>query len=240
MQYTPTLLEMLKAGVHFGHRSSKWHPHMEPYIFTTKKNVHIIDLESTQQKLAESVNVVRDLTAQGKIILFVGTKPQAQAIIKKYASACGMPYTVNRWIGGMLTNFRHMSTVTRKLTSLKQQRETGELKKYTKKEQLEFDREIERLEEMVGGIEHMTKLPDMVFIVDLSKEKTALREALQIQIPILAMCDTNVDPKSVDYPIPSNDDAVKSIELIVRSIAEAVEEGKKNPIVTPTKTETPA
>ncbi|MBI2411260.1 MAG: 30S ribosomal protein S2 [Candidatus Kerfeldbacteria bacterium] len=231
MSKTPTMLEMLKAGVHFGHRSSKWHPNMGPYIFTTKKNVHIINLEATEQKLKETLQVVQDLAANGKTILFVGTKNQASAVIEKYAKECGMPYITNRWLGGMLTNFKHVSTVARKLTKLKADRESGDLKKYTKKEQLEFDREIERLDSIVGGVENLMKLPDVVFIVDLQEEKTALREAKQLNLPIIAICDSNVDPKQVDYPIPGNDDAVKSIELLVKALAGAVLDGKQNPVV---------
>lgn len=234
MQQQPTLLEMLKAGVHFGHTASKWHPHMEPYIFTTKKKVHIINLEETQAKLAETIKVVEDLAAHGKTILFIGTKRQAAPIIEKYAKQCGMPFISNRWIGGVLTNYKTISSVARKLTQLKRDKETGDLKKYTKKEQLEFDRETERLERIVGGIEQMIKIPDAVFMVDLVEEKTALREALQMNIPIIAMCDTNTDPRKIDYPIPANDDAVKSIELIVSQIAQAIETGKKHPVVVET------
>jgi len=232
---TPTLLEMLKSGVHFGHRTSKWHPNMAPFIFTTKQNVHIINLEKTEEKLAEAVALVQDMAAHGKTILFIGTKRQAAPLIQKYAKACGMPFVTKRWLGGMLTNFKHIGGVARTLTSLKTKRETGELKKYTKKEQLEFDREIERLEGIVGGIEQLFKMPDAVFIVDLKEEKTALREAQQMHVPIIAMCDTNVDPRSVEYPIPANDDAVKSVELIVSTIADAVMDGKMHPVVVEAK-----
>jgi small subunit ribosomal protein S2 len=228
---TPTLLEMLKSGVHFGHRTSKWHPNMAPFIFTTKQNVHIINLEETEKKLAQTVELVRDMASRGKTILFIGTKRQAAPIVEKYAKAAGMPFVTKRWLGGMLTNFKHIGGVARTLTKLKTQRETGELKKYTKKEQLEFDREIERLEGIVGGIEQLFKMPDAAFIVDLKEEKTALREATQMKVPIIAMCDTNADPRSVEYPIPANDDAVKSIELIVGTIADAIMDGKMHPVV---------
>ncbi len=227
---TPTLLEMLKSGVHFGHRTSKWHPNMAPFIFTTKQNVHIINLEETEKMLVEAAKFVNDLAAHGKTVLFIGTKRQAAPIIEKYAKACGMPYVSTRWLGGMLTNFKHISGVARTLTKLKTQRETGELKKYTKKEQLEFDREIERLENIVGGIEQLFKMPDAVFIVDLKEEKTALREATQMHVPVIAMCDTNADPRTVEHPIPANDDAVKSIELIVGALADAIMDGKMHPV----------
>lgn len=224
---TPTLIEMLKCGVHFGHRASKWHPNMAPYIFTTRNNVHILNLEITQKKLKEALNAVRALAAQGKIILFVGTKHQAQALVAKYAVSCGMPFMSTRWLGGLFTNFSEVSGLARQLISLKQQRESGALKKYTKKEQIEFDRDIERLQPMVGGIEAMIKLPDAVFIVDMKHEKTAVREAQRMQIPIFAITDTNVDPRLADYPIPANDDAIKSLDLILKTFAEAVEEGRQ-------------
>lgn len=225
---TPQLTDMLKSGVHFGHKTSKWHPNMAPYIFTTKQDVHIINLESTAQKLEEAMKYVHELAAQNKTVLLVGSKYQAAPIIEKYSKEAGMPFVMHRWLGGTLTNFKTISSVARKLSKLKQQRDTGELKKYTKKEQLEFDREIERLEVIVGGIETLFALPDAVFIVDLKEEKTALREARQMKIPVIAMCDTNVDPRKTEYPIPANDDAVKSIELIVSSLAQAMVEGRKS------------
>lgn len=221
----PPLVDMLKSGVHFGHRASKWHPNMAPYIFTTRNNIHILNLEITQKKLEEAAVACRDLAAQRKIILFVGTKHQAGSLVEKYATACAMPFISTRWIGGLFTNFSEVSGLAKKLTMLKKQRESGELKKYTKKEQLEFDREIERLQPMVGGIEDMPKLPDAVFIVDVKDEKTAVREARRMHIPIIAITDTNVDPRLVDYPIPGNDDAIKSLDLILSTIAAAVQEG---------------
>lgn len=223
---TPELTVLLKSGAHFGHRTSKWHPNMEPYIFTVKQGVHIINLEKTAELLEKAMQFARELASQGKTILFVGTKHQAAPLIEQYATSVGMPFVAHRWLGGTLTNFKTISSVARKLTKLKQQNEAGELKKYTKKEQLEFSREIERLEGIVGGIETLYALPDAVFIVDLKEEKTALRESRHMHIPVIAICDTNVDPKLVDYPIPANDDAVKSIECLVSSIASAVGQGK--------------
>jgi len=230
---TPTLLEMLQSGVHFGHRTSKRHPNMEPYIFSARQNVHIINLEETQRKLEEALKVLVDMAARGKTILFVGTKKQAAAIVKKEAEACGMPYVTTRWLGGLLTNFKNVSTVPRKLTTLKADRDSGDLSKYTKKEQLDFEKEIAKLEIMVGGIETMTKMPDAVFIVDLKEEKTTVREAAQTGIPIFALCDTNTDPLKVQYPIPANDDAVKSIEMMMSAVAGAINEGKANPVEQP-------
>ncbi|MFH1426785.1 MAG: 30S ribosomal protein S2 [Candidatus Kerfeldbacteria bacterium] len=223
----PTLVDMLKSGVHFGHKKSKWHPHMAPYIFLTKKDTHIVDLEQTRTMLEEAANAAKQMAAEGKKILFVGTKRQAAAIVEKRAKECGMPYVSTRWLGGYLTNFSNVSGVPHTLTKLKRQREAGELGKYTKKEQLEFDREIERLEPLVGGLEHIEKIPDALFIIDVRDEKTALREANQMKVPVIAMCDTNADPFDVAYAIPANDDAVKSIELIVGTIAEAIAEGVK-------------
>lgn len=223
----PELTVLLKSGAHFGHRTSKWHPNMEPYIFTVKQGVHIINLEKTAELLEKAMQFTRELASQGKTMLFVGTKHQAAPLIEHYAKSVGMPFVAHRWLGGTLTNFKTISSVARKLTKLKQQNEAGELKKYTKKEQLEFSREIERLEGIVGGIETLFTLPDAVFLVDLREEKTALRESRHMHIPVIAICDTNVDPKLVDYPIPANDDAVKSIECLVASIAAAVGQGKK-------------
>ena len=227
---TPELVDMLKSGVHFGHQKSKRHPNMESYIFTTRNNVNIIDLEQTEELLGKAMEAAKQLAAAGKTILFVGTKNQASAIVKKYAEECGMPFVENRWLGGTLTNFDNVIQVPRKLTKLKKDQESGELGKYTKKEQLEFSREIEKLTETVGGLETLEKLPDAVFIVDLREEKTAMREAVQMKIPVLAVCDTNVDPLHVEYTIPANDDAVKSIELLVGAMASAVTEGKNNPV----------
>ncbi|MFH0818601.1 MAG: 30S ribosomal protein S2 [Patescibacteria group bacterium] len=224
-----SLSEMLKCGIHFGHRKSKRHPKMCPFIFTTKQNISIIDLEKTKEQLEEALKVVKDLASQGRSVLFVGTKRQAKEIIKKYATACNMPYVVETWIGGLFTNFSNVVKLSRKLTRLKKERDTGELKKYTKKEQLNFLREIVKLDKVVGGIEGMTKLPDAIFVVDVKKEKTAVREATRRGIPIIAMCDTNVNPDPITYPIPANEDAVKSIEYITKAVAETITENFKIP-----------
>lgn len=223
----PSIVDMLKSGVHFGHRTSRWHPYMAPFIFGARQDVHIINLEHTEAQLKTAVAELKKMASEGKTILFVGTKRQASALVKKAAESCNMPYVNNRWLGGLLTNFKNVSTGARKLTRLKMQKETGELKKYTKKEQLEFDREIEKLTKFVGGIEKLYKMPDAIFIVDLNEEKTALAEAIQMNVPVFAMCDTNVNPRKVDFPIPANDDAVKSIELITSTVAAAIAEGAK-------------
>jgi len=227
MPKIPDLLTMLKAGVHFGHQLAKRHPKMEPYIFTAKSGFHIIDLEKTQEKLQETLEFIKTIVANGGTILFLGTKKQAQPIITQYAKECNMPYITERWLGGTFTNFPEISRVIKRLTDLKKKKATGQLDKYTKKERLEFDREIEKLEKMVGGIETLARVPDAVFICGAKKEKTAVNEAIKKNIPIVAMCDTNVNPEKINYAIPANDDAVKSIELITSLISEAVKEGAK-------------
>jgi small subunit ribosomal protein S2 len=234
----PTLSELLKAGVHFGHQKSKRHPGMTPYIFTTRQDVSIIDLEQTQELLEKAAKAAQQMASEGKTILFIGTKNQASALVKKYAESCGMPYMHSRWLGGLLTNFKNVIEVPKKLVDLKMKKDNGDLKKYTKKEQLEFDREIERLTLTVEGLQNLTKLPDAVFIVDLKEEKTALTEALQMNIPVFAMCDTNVNPREITRPIPANDDAVKSIELVLSVMADAIAAGVKAKKETPAPTVT--
>ncbi|MBI3290833.1 30S ribosomal protein S2 [Candidatus Falkowbacteria bacterium] len=228
MPQIPDLMTMLKAGVHFGHQLSRRNPKMEPYIFTSKSGFHIINLEKTQEKLQEALDFAKKIVANGGTILFLGTKKQAQPIIAKYAKDCGMPYLVDRWLGGTFTNFSEISRVIKRLTKLKKEKQTGLLDKYTKKEKLEFDREIEKLETMVGGAESMARIPDAIFVCDVRKEKTAVNEAVKKNIPIIAICDTNVNPDKINYCIPGNDDAVKSIELITSLISQAILEGAKD------------
>ena len=228
MPEIPTLLEMLKCGMHFGHRTAKKHPKMDTYIFTQKSGVHIINLEETVKLLEKALDYVRETASKGGVILFIGTKKQAQTIIKKYALDCGMPYVTERWLGGTITNFDTIKKLFKKLKDLKQKEESGELaKKYNKKEHLNFKKEISKLEERVGGIQDLQKLPDAIFLLDLKKEKTALSEIKRKNIPVIAVCDTNVNVELIDYPIPANDDATKSIEMIARLVAEAVNEGKE-------------
>lgn len=222
----PSLLELLQAGVHFGHKTSKSHPKMSPFIFGIKNSVHILNLEETQKHLEKALAFLKETAKQGKKILFVGTKKQAKDIVKKCAMDCGMPYATGRWVGGTITNFPVVSTLVQKMKTLRTQRDAGELAKYTKKEQLDFQREIERLEGMVGGLETLTTLPDVLYIWDIRTEETALREAKRKKIPIVAVCDTNINPTGIDYVIPANDDAVKSVELITSLVAVAINEGK--------------
>lgn len=223
-----TIMDLLKNGVHFGHQAAKWHPRMKPYIFTTRSGVHIINLEKTLEHLESVTEMLKNMAAEGKTILFVGTKRQAKEIVKKYAVDCDMPYITERWLGGLFTNFVTVSRLMRKLTKLKAQKESGQLDKYTKKEQVAFGKEIAKLEKFVGGIENMNKLPDVVFVVGVREEKTAIREASKKRIPILAIVDTNVNPDDMKWIIAGNDDATKSLELIVSAVSEAIKDGRAN------------
>ena len=222
----PSIIDMLQAGVHFGHQTSRWHPKMKPFIFTQRMGVHVIDLEKTQAELEKVLHDVKAQAAEGKQILFISTKPQAKEIVKKAAIDCGMPYLVDRWIGGMLTNFPELYKRIKKYLSLKEQQSSGELERYTKKEQLEISREIEKMDESLGGLSTLTKMPDMLFIPALQKEKTAVVEANKMKVPVIGICDTNANPNKAEYVIPANDDAVKSITMMVNLVAEAVKEGK--------------
>lgn len=223
---TPTLEELLKSGAHFGHKVSKWHPKMAPYIYGNKNSVHVINLEQTVKCLKKALDYVKTLASQGKIILFVATKEQAKDITKKIAENCGMPYVSEHWIGGMLTNFKELQKRVKHLIKLEEDKARGKLQKYTKKEQLDFNVEIEKLNKMFGGVKKMEKAPDVIFVVDIKREKTAIREAVRKKIPIIAILDTNVNPESIAYPIPANDDALKSLEIIITTIGDAVKEGR--------------
>ncbi len=221
-----SLAELLKAGVHFGHQVSRWHPKMRPFIFAARNGIYILDLEKTKERLEAAASYAEEIAARGGSILFIGTKRQAKPIIEREAKRVGMPYVTNRWIGGTFTNFPTISRVISTYKRLLGERERGELQKYTKKERLKIDEEIERLESLVGGISELAKLPDAVFIVDLKQERTAVKEARKTGLPILAIADTNVNPTGLHYPIPANDDATKSIELIVAAIADAIADGR--------------
>jgi len=226
MTKIPTTEEMLKAGMHFGHRTSKWHPKMEPFIFGQRLGVHIIDLRKTQKLLAEALEFISKLASENKTILIVGTKDQVKSQVIKAATQADMPYVDNRWIGGTLTNFLVIKKLIKNYLDLKEKKESGKLSKYTKKEQLDFARKIEKLERIVGGMKNIKKIPDALFIWDIKKEKTALAEAKKKGIPVIAICDTNVNPDGVKYIIPGNDDATKAVKLILGLVAEAVKEGK--------------
>ncbi len=222
-----TLLDMLQAGVHFGHQQSRRHPKMNPYLYATRGGVSIINLEKTKVALTQAAGFVRDVTASGGAVLFVGTKRQARDIVLQAAQRASMPYVVDRWIGGLFTNFSHVHSLINKLASLKEQRAAGQLAKYTKKEQLEFEREIERLDKLVGGLGSLDHLPAAMVIVDIKQEKTALREAQLVHVPVAAMCDSNVNPDGIAYCIPANDDATKSIAYIMDVLVEAIQEGRE-------------
>jgi len=217
---------LLESGVHFGHRTQKWHPAMKPYIFTERNGIHIIDLQKTSKAIQQAYNLVRDTVADGGTVLFVGTKRQAQETVQAEAIRCGMPYVTVRWLGGMLTNWRTIRQRINELEKLERMRDKGEFGRLTKKEALVLHRKIERLEILLGGVRQMVRLPELVFVVDVHREATAIHEANLLNIPVIAMVDTNCDPTHVDYVIPSNDDAIRAIKLVVSKIADAVIEGK--------------
>ncbi|MGC8856742.1 MAG: 30S ribosomal protein S2 [Anaerolineae bacterium] len=217
---------LLESGVHFGHRTNKWDPRMKPYIFTERNGIHIIDLQQTVKLLNQAYNVIRDAVANGGTILFVGTKRQAQETVAEEAIRCGMPYVTERWLGGMLTNWTTMYQRIQELDRLEKMRDSGEINRLTKKEGLLIQREIDRLQTRLSGVRNMKRLPDMLFIVDVCREYAAVHEANLLNIPIVALVDTNCNPQNIDYVIPSNDDAIRAIKLLVAKIADAVLEGK--------------
>ncbi|MFN7037000.1 MAG: 30S ribosomal protein S2 [Bellilinea sp.] len=217
---------LLESGVHFGHRTNKWHPAMRPYIFTERNGIHIIDLQQTVKALAQAYQVIVNTVAEGGTLLFVGTKRQAQETIQEEAIRCGMPYVTERWLPGTLTNWVTIFDRIQELERLERMRDSGEINRLTKKEALMIEREINRLETRLSGIRKMTRPPELLFIVDVSNEATAVHEANLKNIPVIALVDTNCDPRGVDYVIPSNDDAIRAIKLLVSKIADAVLEGK--------------
>lgn len=219
-------MDMLKAGMHFGHQKSRWHPKMKQYIFGVRNGVHILNLERTVEDLQKALEYTTNMVANGKNILFVGTKRQAQSIVKAAAEDCGMPYLTERWIGGLLTNFDETKNRLKKYKSLKTQIETGEIEKYTKKEQIDIKKSVEKMDKYLSGLTMVDKMPDALFIVDMRVSKTAVAEAQRTNVPIIAICDTNVNPEQAAVVIPANDDAVNSIKIITNLIAEAVKEGK--------------
>ena len=217
---------LLESGVHFGHRTNKWDPRMKPYIFTERNGIHIIDLQQTSKLLSQAYNVVRDAVANGGTVLFVGTKRQAQETVADEAARCGMPYVTERWMGGMLTNWSTMHARITELERLEKMRDNNELERLTKKEGLLIGREITRLTTRLSGTRSMKRRPDLIFIIDVGREEAAVHEANLLNIPIVAMVDTNCNPLDIDYVIPSNDDAIRAIKLLVSKVADAVLEGK--------------
>jgi len=217
---------LLEAGVHFGHRTGRWHPRMRQFIFTERNGIHIIDLQQTMGRLEEAYNFVRDSVAEGGTILFVGTKRQAQETVAAEAQRAGMPFVNVRWLGGTLTNFRTIRSRIDYLVKLEERQANGELDKLPKKEALMLSRELAKLQVRLGGLKEMRRLPKALFIVDTRHEENAISEASTLAIPIVAMCDTNSNPDPIAYPIPSNDDAIRAIKLITGKIADAAIEGK--------------
>lgn len=223
-----TLEELLEAGCHFGHQVRRWNPKMAQYIYGEREGIHIFDLAKTRAMLLEAYEAVRDVAAGGGVILFVGTKRQAQDLVVQTAKDVGMPYIAARWLGGTLTNFEQINRSIKKLKEMKGKRDSGEYKEYTKLERLLIDREIGKLERVLGGISDMGKVPDMMFIVDTHEEATAVREAQRMGIPVVGITDTNSDPTKIEYPIPANDDAVKSVSYLLEVIGQAVKDGKNS------------
>jgi small subunit ribosomal protein S2 len=220
-----SMKSLLETGVHFGHRSRKWNPKMKPYIFTERNGIHIIDLQQTIVFIDEIYGVVRDTVADGGSLLFVGTKRQAQETIAAEATRCGMPYVNQRWLGGTLTNWRTVRGRLETMKTLERQREEGAFDQLTKKERLLLDRKMEKLELRFGGMRNMSRLPDLVFVVDVRREETAVKEANILHLPVIALVDTNCDPDPIDFVIPANDDAIRAIKLLTAKMADAVLEG---------------
>ncbi len=216
---------LLETGVHFGHRTRRWHPKMKPYIFTERNGVHIIDLQQTLAAIEQAYEVVRETVATGGTVLFVGTKRQAQDTIAQEAQRCGMPYVNQHWLAGTLTNWRTIRQRIDYLMNLEARRDRGDFERLTKKEALGLEHQIEKLNERLGGIRNMRELPDLLYVVDVRREATAVTEAHKLRIPIVAVVDTNCDPSLIDYVIPANDDAIRAIKLITSKIADAVLEG---------------
>lgn len=222
----PSIVEMLQAGVHFGHQVSRWHPKMERFIYTERNGVHILNLETVQKELEGTLNTVRSMAAEGKQILFVTTKPQAHDIVREAAVRAGMPFLVDRWLGGLLTNFVEMKKLISKYVSLKEEQKNGELERYTKKEQVDIAKKLEKMDQSLIGLTSLTRLPDALFIPAMQREKTAVTEANQMNVPIIGVCDTNANPDKATYVIPANDDAIHAIKMIVNLVADAIAEGR--------------
>ena len=220
-----TMKALLEAGVHFGHRTRRWDPKMKPFIFTERNGIHIVDLQQTIVRLEEAYNQIRDNAAEGGTVLFVGTKKQARENLAEAAEDCGMPYVNERWLGGTLTNWQTIKQRISYLLELEQRRDTGDFERLPKKEALKLEQLIEKLNRRLGGLKTMSRLPDALFIVDVRREHIAVREGNILNIPVLAMVDTNCDPDPIDLVIPSNDDAIRAIKLIVGHMSDAVNEG---------------
>jgi len=222
----PSLMEMLASGLHFGHQISRWHPKMKPYIFTQRNGIHVINLERTRAELEQTLAAVKQMAAEGRVILFATTKPQGREIVKQAAIDCGMPYIVERWMGGLLTNFPEMKRLFKKYLSLKTQQASGELERYTKSEQARLAKELVKKDKFLSGLAHLEKLPDALFIPSVQREKTAVTEANRMKVPIIGVCDTNANPDKVTHVIPGNDDAVNAIIMIAHLVRDAIKDGR--------------
>ncbi len=216
---------MLQAGVHFGHQGSRWHPKMKPFIFGKRGGTHIINLEETERMLGETLEAVTKMGKEGKKLLFITTKPQARDIVRDAAVRAGAPYLVDRWIGGLLTNFNEMKRLFKKYNGLKAQQESGELERYTKAERVRIGKELAKMDENIGGVASLTAMPDAIFVPALQREKTAVTEANRMNVKVVGICDTNANPDKADHVIPANDDAVGSIKMIVDLVADAYAAG---------------
>ncbi len=221
-----TMRQMLEAGVHFGHQTRFWCPKMAPYIFGSRNKIHIVNLDKTIVKFKEAMDFVKKTAAQGGTILFVGTKRQAREIIKNEATRAGAPFVDQRWLGGMLTNFKTVKASIKRLKEMELAVEGGELEKMTKKEALSFTRNLEKLQKSIGGIKEMNQLPSVIFVVDVGYHKIAVTEAKKLGIPVVAVVDTNHSPEGIDYVIPGNDDSARAVQLYARGVADAILEGK--------------
>lgn len=218
---------LLEAGVHFGHQTRRWNPKMRPFIFTERNGIHILDLQQTVKRLEDALDYVRDRSANGATVLFVGTKKQAQETIEEEAKRAEMPYINQRWLGGFLTNFQTILGRIRRMEELEQQKATGVFDRLLKKEAIKIEDELTRLQRFFGGVRGMYRLPDMLFIIDPHREEIAVAEARRLEIPIVSLVDTNCNPELIDYPIPSNDDAIRAIRLLAAKIADAIIEGRQ-------------
>ncbi len=218
---------LLQAGVHFGHLTRRWNPKMKPYIFMERNGIHLIDLKRTQELLDAACNAIANIIAEGKKALFVGTKQQARDVVKEEAQRCGSHYVTERWLGGMLTNFSTIRKSVKRLANIEKMEMDGTFENITKKERLFLTRERDKLQEVLSGVVEMSRLPGIVFVVDIKKEAIAVREAKRLGIPVVAIVDTNTDPDPIDYPIPANDDALKSIQLITKTLGAAVADGNE-------------
>ncbi len=233
------LADLINAGAHFGHLTRRWNPKMKPFIFMERNGIHIIDLKKTQELLEAACNAVSHVVAEGKRILFVGTKKQASQVIEEEATRCGQFYVSERWLGGMLTNFTTIRKSVKRLTNIEKMETDGTYDKITKKEALVLDREKEKLQKVLSGVVEMTRLPGALFVVDIKKEEIAVREAKRLGIPVFAIVDSNCDPSLVDFPIPANDDAIKSIQTITKIFSDAVVEGSERVAAVAEKEEPP-